>query len=122
MHELVRTFALDRLKGQEIRDRHVSLFVDLVEHRSWSTPVEPLWSDPLGADLTNLDAAAGWAMKRQDAEGAQRLAVALDHFFLFCFPSEARRLAVLEDSLALSSRAQSVSVRQARAQALNRCG
>ena len=61
-------------------------------------------------------------MKRQDAEAAQRLAVALDHFFLFCFPSEARRRAVLEESLALPSRVDSVSAVLARAQALQRCG
>ena len=61
-------------------------------------------------------------MKRQDAEAAQRLAVALDHFFLFCFPSEARRLAVLEESLALPSLVDSVSAVLARAQALQRYG
>ena len=97
-------------------------FLGLVESRSWGTPVEPLWSDPLGADLANIEAAAAWAMKRQDAEAAQRLAVALDHFFLFCFPSEARRLAVLEESLALPSRVDSTSALGARAQALQRCG
>ena len=99
VHELVRTYAVKRLeRPAEIRDRHVSYFFDVVESRSWGTPVEPLWSDPLGADLANIEAAAAWAVKRQDAEAAQRLAVALDHFFLFCFPSEARR-AVLEESL-----------------------
>ena len=77
VHELVRTYAVERLeRPAEIRDWHVSYFLDLVESRSWGTPVEPLWSDPLGADLANIEAAAVWAMKRQDAEAAQRLAVA----------------------------------------------
>lgn len=123
VHELVRAYAVERLeRPAEIRDRHVSYFLDVIESRSWGTPVEPLWSDPLGADLANIEAAAAWAMKRQDAEAAQRLAVALDHFFLFCFPSEARRLAVLEESLALPSRVDSTSALGARAQALQRCG
>ena len=123
VHELVRSYAVARLeRPAETRDRHVSYFLELVESRPWGTPVEPLWSDPLGSDLGNIDAAAGWAMKRQDAEAAQRLAVALDHFFLFCFPSEARRRAVLEESLALPSLVDSDSAVLARAQALQRYG
>jgi hypothetical protein len=53
------------------------------------------------ADLANIDAALVWALDRGDAESAQRLAVGLDHFWLFCLHSFEHRVGRLEAALAL---------------------
>ena len=83
MHELIRNYALARLEfTDQVRERHLRFFLDLVDSTgaAQSTPVIPKWSDPVIADLANIDAALVWALDRGDAESAQRLAVGLDHF------------------------------------------
>lgn len=125
VHELVRTYALDRLDDPEtVRERHLTFFLDLVEslETSWDTPVEPLWSDPIGADLANIDAATAWALRRRDAERALRMAVGLDRFWIFSYPSAALRLRRLTAALALPDPPTSVAGVRARAQALHIAG
>ena len=74
------------------------------------------------ADLANIDAALVWALDRGDAESAQRLAVGLDHFFLFCLHSFEHRVGRLEAALALSGLPDSPDAAHARAQALDHLG
>jgi hypothetical protein len=75
VHELVRSCALGRLgRLDEIRELHLRYFLGLVDSLGiWSnTPVEARWSDPIAADLANIDAALAYALDREDAERAQR--------------------------------------------------
>jgi DNA-binding CsgD family transcriptional regulator len=121
VHELVRSYALGRLERlDDIRERHCHYFLGLVDTLGiWSnTPVEARWSDAIAADLANIDAALVYALDREDAEQAQRLAVALDHFWPFCVPSQEHRLSRLEAALALPGPPASESAIRARAQAL----
>ena len=121
VHELVRSYALGRLERlDDVRERHRHYFLGLVDTLGiWSnTPVEARWSDPIAADLANIDAALVYALDREDAEQAQRLAVALDHFWPFCVPSQEHRLSRLEAALALPGPPASESAIRARAQAL----
>ena len=89
VHELVRSYALRQLEDDRpIRARHFAHFLELVEglETSWNTPVEPLWSNPIGADLANVGAAMVWVLEEGDAEGALRMAAGLDTFWIFSFP------------------------------------
>ena len=120
VHELVRNYALGRLElTDRVRQRHLRFFLDLVDTTgaARNTPVTPKWSDPVIADLANIDAALVWALDRGDAESAQRLAVGLDHFWLFCLHSFEHRVGRLEAALALSG-PDSSDAAHARAQAL----
>jgi non-specific serine/threonine protein kinase len=102
VHELVRHYALRHLDDDRpIRARHFAYFLELVEslETSWNTPVEPLWSNPIGADLANIDVATAWALEEGDAEGALRMAVGLDAFWIFSLPSASIRRARLEAAL-----------------------
>jgi hypothetical protein len=72
----------------------------------------------LAADLANIDAALAWALDREDAESAQRLAVGLDYYWLFCVHSSEHRVARLEPALALPSVPGSAGAAHARAKAL----
>jgi predicted ATPase/DNA-binding CsgD family transcriptional regulator len=121
VHELVRSYALGRLERlDDIRERHLRYFLGLVDTLDiWSnTPLEATWTDPIAADLANIDAALVYALDREDAEHAQRLAVALDHFWPFCVPSQEHRLSRLEAALALPGPSASEGAIRARAQAL----
>jgi predicted ATPase/DNA-binding CsgD family transcriptional regulator len=121
VHELIRNYALGRLERlDDIRERHLRYFLGLVDNLGlWSnTPVEAKWSDPIAADLANIDAALVYALDREDAEQAQRLAVGLDHFWPFCVPSQQHRLSQLEAALALPGAPESEGAIRARAQAL----
>ena len=121
VHELVRSYALGRLERlDDIQERHLRYFLGLVDTLGiWSnTPVEATWTDPIAADLANIDAALVHALDREDAEQAQRLAVALDHFWPFCVPSQEHRLSRLEAALALPGPPSSEGAIRARAQAL----
>jgi predicted ATPase/DNA-binding CsgD family transcriptional regulator len=124
VHELVRNYAVGRLElSDQVRQRHLRFFLDLVDTTGagCSTQVAPKWSDPVIADLANIDAALVWALDRGDAESAQRLAVGLDHFFLFCLHSFEHRVGRLEVALALSG-PDSPDAAHARAQALDHLG
>ena len=104
VHELVRHYALRQLADDgPIRARHFAYFLELVEslETSWNTQLEPLWSNPIGADLPNASAAMMWVLEEGDAEGALRMAVGLDRFWIFSVPPQAVRLAWLESALDL---------------------
>jgi ATP/maltotriose-dependent transcriptional regulator MalT len=89
---------------------------------SWNTPVEPVWSNPISADLGNIDAATVWALDRGDAEKALRMAVGLDAFWIFSSPSATVRQARLEAALDLPEEPSSVAGVRARAQAYHLVG
>jgi non-specific serine/threonine protein kinase len=104
VHELVRHYALRQLEDDgPIRARHFAYFLDVVEslETSWNTQIEPLWSNPIGADLANASAAMMWVLDQGDAEGALRMAAGLDRFWIFSVPPSTIRLAWLEAALDL---------------------
>lgn len=121
VHELVRNFALGHAEhAEESGARHLRHFLDLVDTTgaARNTAVSPRWSDPVAAEVANISAALGWALDHGDAESAQRLAVGLDHFWLFCLQTYEQRVAGLEAALALPGPPVSDSAVRARAQAL----
>ncbi|HJQ85933.1 MAG TPA: LuxR C-terminal-related transcriptional regulator [Propionibacteriaceae bacterium] len=104
VHELVRSYALHHIADDgPIRARHFAYFLELVEtlETSWSTQLEPLWSNPIGADLANASAGMMWVLNQGDADGALRMAAGLDRFWMFSVPPPAVRLAWLEAALGL---------------------
>ena len=104
VHELVRNYALRQVaEDGPLRARHFAYFLELLEslETSWNSQYEPLWSNPIGADLANIDAATAWALDGGDAEGALRMAVGLDVFWILSLPSVTVRRARLEAALAL---------------------
>jgi DNA-binding CsgD family transcriptional regulator len=120
VHELVRHYALRQLEDdREIRSRHFAYFLELVEtlETDWNTQLEPLWSNPIGADLANINAAGLWALEQRDAERSLRMAVGLNLFWIFSFPPPAVRLAWLEAALALPWSPSGVSSIRASARA-----
>jgi len=89
VHELVRHYALGHVEDDgPIRARHFAYFLELLEslETSWTTQLEPLWSNPIAADLVNVSAATRWVLDQGDAEGALRMAVGLDRFWVFSVP------------------------------------
>jgi non-specific serine/threonine protein kinase len=120
VHELVRHYALRQLADEDqIRARHFAYFLELVEtlETSWNTQLEPLWSDPIHADLANMSAAMMWVLDQGDAEGALRLAVGLGRFWPFSVSPAAVRLERLEAALALPWSPSGVISIRARARA-----
>jgi predicted ATPase/DNA-binding CsgD family transcriptional regulator len=104
VHELIRHYALRRLEDDgSIRARHFDYFLELVEslETDWNTQREPLWSNPIGADMANISAAMIWALDQRDAEKALRMAAGLERFWIFSVTPPAVRLARLEAALAL---------------------
>jgi DNA-binding CsgD family transcriptional regulator len=79
--------------------------------------VQPRW-----ADLANIDAATVWALDKGDAEGALRMAVGLDAFWIFSSPSAAIRMARLRAALDLPWSPSGVVGIRARAQAYHILG
>lgn len=125
LHELVRVFALSGLDRSEVvREKHLCYFVNLVERRdtSWNTPGSLLSTDPINADLANIDAATTWALRCGDAERAQRLAVGLDQFWISCSLSYDHRLGRLKAALELPGPLVTTTQIRARAQALHAVG
>jgi predicted ATPase/DNA-binding CsgD family transcriptional regulator len=120
VHELVRHYALHQIDDDRpLRARHFAYFLELVEtlETDWNTQLEPLWSNPIAADLANINAAMMWVLDQGDAEGALRLAVGLDRFWPFSVPPPALRLARLEAALDLPWSPSSVISIRARARA-----
>jgi predicted ATPase/DNA-binding CsgD family transcriptional regulator len=120
VHELIRHYALHHLPDDgPIRARHFAYFLELVEilEASWNTQPEPLWSNPIGADLANISAAMMWVLDQGDAEGALRLAVGLARFWPFSVASPAVRLAQLQAALSLPWSPSDVISIRARARA-----
>jgi predicted ATPase/tetratricopeptide (TPR) repeat protein len=119
VHELVRQYALGHVDDRPIRARHFAYFLELMEslETSWNTQPEPLWSNPIRADLSNVSAAMAWVSDQGDAEGALRLAVGLDRFWPFSLPPPGLRLARLEAALDLPWSPSSVISVRARARA-----
>jgi predicted ATPase/DNA-binding CsgD family transcriptional regulator len=120
VHELIRHYALRQVEDDRpIRRRHFTYFLELVEslETSWNTQLEPLWSDPIHADLANMSAAMMWVLDQGDAEGALRLAVGLGRFWPFSVSPAAVRLGRLEAALALPWSPSGVISIRARARA-----
>jgi predicted ATPase/DNA-binding CsgD family transcriptional regulator len=116
VHELVRHYALRHLKDDQlVRARHAAYFLELVEsiETSWNTQIEPLWTNPISPDLSNINSAITWAMDAGDAERALRLALGIGRFWLLpAAPAPLVRLAWLEAALALPwSPSNSVGIR-----------
>ena len=101
--------------GDDTSRTSLELFESL--ETSWNTQLEPLWSNPIRADLANVSAAMVWVLDQGDAEGALRMAVGLDRFWIFSFPPHALRLAWLEAALGLPWSPSSVIGVRARAKA-----
>ena len=99
VHELVRSYALDRLAdaGPEAvataHRRHLEYFVQLSEayEESWNTPIEPDWRNPLAAEGANFDSAMLWALDQGDPERALRIMDAMFAFWLYTSTSFATR-------------------------------
>jgi predicted ATPase/DNA-binding CsgD family transcriptional regulator len=125
VHELVRRYALRHIADdRQIRARHFAYFLELVEtlETDWNTQLEPLWSNPIGADLANVSTAMMWVLDQGDAEAALRMAVGLDRFWIFSVPPPAVRLAWLEAALVLPWSPASVVGMRARAKAYQLAG
>ena len=58
VHELVRHYALRSRRGRPPDSEHDTSRTSLSSWRvietSWNTQIEPLWSNPIGADLANI--------------------------------------------------------------------
>jgi predicted ATPase/DNA-binding CsgD family transcriptional regulator len=125
VHELIRHYALRQVEDDRlIRRRHFAYFLGLVEtlETDWNTQLEPLWTNPIGADLANISAAMMWVLDQDDAEGALRMVVGLDRFWIFSVPPSAVKLAWMEAALELPwSPSNPVSIR-ARAKAYHLAG
>jgi predicted ATPase len=99
VHELVRTYALERLADAGLEAltaahrRHLDYFVQLstAYEESWNTPIEPNWDNPLSAEGANFDAAMLWAFDHADPEQALRLMDAMFAFWLYSSTSFATR-------------------------------
>jgi hypothetical protein len=118
VHELVRHYALQHVEDDRpIRARHFAYFLDRVESldTDWNMQLEPLWSNPIGADMANISAAMIWALDQRDAEKALRMAVGLDRFWIFSTPPPAVRLGFLEAALSLPWSPSSLIASRARA-------
>jgi non-specific serine/threonine protein kinase len=125
VHELVRHYALRRLEDDApVRARHFAYFLDLVEslEPDWNLQLEPLWSNPIGADTANISAAMIWALDQRDAEKALRMAVGLDRFWPFSTPPPAVRLGFLEAALSLPWSPSSLVAIRARGNAYHLAG
>ena len=125
VHELVRVYALNQLEHPEVvRDKHLCFFLDLLESTTSSsnTQTSLLSSDPVHADLANIDAATTWAMDCGDAERAQRMAVGLDQSWVSCSLSYERLLSQLQAALDLPGPLATTTQIRARAQALRAVG
>jgi predicted ATPase len=99
VHELVRSYALDRLADAgpdavaTAQRRHLEYFVQVSEayEESWNTPIEPDWRNPLAAEAANFDAAMLWALDQGDPERALRIMDAMFAFWLYSSTSFAIR-------------------------------
>ena len=92
MLETIREYGLERLAEsgeiEGVRHAHASHFLAFAESADDGLlrppPAQELWRDRLAAERDNLRAALGWLLDQGEAEGSQRLAGALGHFwFLF---------------------------------------
>jgi predicted ATPase len=99
VHELVRSYALERLAKAgpaavvSAHRRHLDYFVRLSNayEESWNTPVELDWRNPLAAEAANFDAAMLWALDQGDPERALRVMFAMFAFWLYSSTSFAIR-------------------------------
>ena len=98
MLETIREYATERLaasgEAEATRDAHLAYFLALAEAAEPELlgPRAPAWLDRLEREHDNLRAALGWALERDAAEPALRLAGALAEFWWsHGHPSEGRR-------------------------------
>jgi non-specific serine/threonine protein kinase len=87
--ETVRQYARERLEAagetDHIRERHLAFFLDLAEAaepRLTATDSVP-WLDRLEREHGNLRAALAWTLENGAAEAGQRLASAVQYFWMF---------------------------------------
>ena len=78
--EPVRQYALDKLEesdeAEETRRRHARFFLALTEEAKLDGPDRLAWLERLRAEHDNMRAALTWALEREEAELALRLAAA----------------------------------------------
>jgi predicted ATPase/class 3 adenylate cyclase len=97
MLETIREFAVERLgasgEADELRRRHFGHYLTLAESANVTADAEgPMRHDLVIPEQANLRAAIGWADERGDLEGALRLAVSLENFWITTNPFEGVRL------------------------------
>ncbi len=125
IHELVRVHALHYLHDEEaVRSRHFAYLLALVEQhaRSETTAAERTRAHPMAPELGDIAAASVWAVNHGDAEGALRMAVAVNAFWNYPSPPASARLALLERALALPWESTSEAGTRVRAEALDQSG
>jgi len=87
MLELIRQYAQEKLEksgeAEEVRRRHASFFLTLAEEAEprLRGPEDTEWLERLETEHDNLRAALSWALEREEAELALRLAGALMPFW-----------------------------------------
>jgi len=129
VHELVRSYALERLRGagedraDAVRSRHLDFFLGLVESANavWESPQGPAWLGRIRLEQANIDGAMSWALERQDASRALRMAAGLySHWIFSSVP--AQYAAVLDRALSLPARSSEPEAVRIRLEALNVAG
>jgi hypothetical protein len=92
MLETIREYARERLAGDPqgggdeaaaLRDRHLAYYLALAEEAEphLEGPGQARWLARLEAELDNLRAALGWALRRGDVSRGVRLTAALEYFW-----------------------------------------
>ncbi len=126
VHELVRSYALERLHGtgedraDAVRSRHLDFFLDLVESANavWESPQGPAWLGRIRLEQANIDSAMSWALERRDANRALRMAAGLfSHWIFSSVP--AQYAAFLDRALSLPARSSAPEAVRIRVEALN---
>jgi len=129
VHELIRSYALERLQGagedraDTVRSRHLDFFLGLVESANavWESPQGPAWLGRTRMERANIDSAMSWALERQDANRALRMAAGL--YSLWVFSSvPAQYASVLDRALSLPARSSAPEAVRIRVEALNVAG
>ena len=129
VHELVRSYALDRLqrdgedRADDVRSRHLDFFLSLVERANavWESPEGPLWLSRIRLDQANIDVAMSWALERQDADRALRMAACMYSYWIFS-SVPAHYSSVLDRALLLPAQSEEPKAVRIRAEALNVAG
>lgn len=131
LHELVRTFAVERLEAAEaetveaVRASHFDYYLAFAAgfDSPTHTVIEPTLDGPLAAEQGNLDAALAWAFDQADAERSLRILEAIGSFYAYYSrTSWIRQKEELARALALPWTATRPSAVIARAKSVNRLG
>lgn len=129
VHELVRSYSLERLQraggdtAEDVRSRHLDFFLSLVERANavWESPDGPGWQTRIRLDQANIDVAMLWALERQDADRALRLAGCMYSYWIdSSIPADYST--VLDRALSLPAQSDEPMALRIRADALNVAG